>query len=320
MIGTATFNLVNAPADALCLRVVVTGSRTVTRLFDLMPGQTTMFTLNGLPLGNDTFTESAFNIGCGMVTDASIATWLSDPTPATLQAGVAANVTVVLRRNGTANVTSDFQDDVPTCAPLQQVCMTPTGPQCTDVGSDRNNCGMCGNVCPPVTNAAPACSSGNCSFVCNVNFRDCNGNPADGCETNIFTNPLNCGACGVVCQGGASCQNGFCVAPPQIQVVPAFLNFPPTPVGSMLNPLPVQISNVGGAPLSIFSTIITGPNAPDFSFFQPPPPMLPPGGSFTLQVQFHPTGSPGPRNATLVLQTNAPAQPSATVQLSGMAL
>ena len=79
----------------------------------------------------------------------------------------------------------------------------------------------------------------------------------------------------------------YYVAPQQIQVVPAFLNFPPTP---------------------------------DFSFLQPPPPMLPPGGSFTLQVQFHPTVSPGPRNATLVLQTNDPAQPSATVQLSGMAL
>jgi len=320
MIGTATFNLVNAPADARCLRVVVAGSRTVTRLFDLMPGQTTAFTLNGLPLGNDTFTESAFNVGCGMVTDASIATGLSAPTPATLQAGVAANVTVVLRRNGTANVTSDFQDDVPTCSPPQTLCTTPMGPQCVDVGSNVSNCGACGTVCPPVTNAAPACAGGACSFVCNVNFRDCNANPADGCETNIFIDPANCGGCGLVCQAGGSCQNGFCVAPAHVQVMPAFLNFPPTPTGIMSAPLGVQVSNVGGTPLSIFSTIITGPNGPDFSFLQPPPPMLPPGASFTIPVQFHPQLPPGPRNATLTLQTNDPAQPIAVVQLSGMAL
>src|SRR5262249_14935837 len=126
MIGEATFALASAPADASCLQIVITGSRTVTRLIDLNPGQSTVFTLNGLPLGNDTFPGAAFGQSCNQVSAASISTWASDPTAATLQAGVAASVTVVLRRNGTANVTSDFQDDAPTCMPPQTLC-TNTG-------------------------------------------------------------------------------------------------------------------------------------------------------------------------------------------------
>jgi hypothetical protein len=31
-------------------------------------------------------------------------------------------------------------------------------------------------------NAQPSCLNSDCTFVCNPNFVDCNGNPADGCE------------------------------------------------------------------------------------------------------------------------------------------
>jgi len=200
MVGTATFELTNAPPDASCLSITAAGSRTVTRQIDLMSGQVTTFTLNGLPLGNVTFTESAFSVACASVTSASVATWQSAPTPATLQAGVAANVTVVLRRNGTANVSSDFQDDTTgTCMPGQQSCTVSGMTQCIDVTSDKLNCGACGNVCAPVANAASICTSSTCTFICNVSFRDCNLNQLDGCETNIFTDANNCGGCGLVC-------------------------------------------------------------------------------------------------------------------------
>src|SRR5262249_31934564 len=150
------------------------GSRTITRLIDLMPGQATTFTLNGLPLGTVTFTESAFGLSCGAVTDSSIATWQSDPTPATLQAGVVGHVDVVLRRNGTANVTSDFQDDTPACMPPQQICTSGGMPQCVDLASNVSNCGACGKVCQPFPNASPVCISGVCNFACNPSFFDCN--------------------------------------------------------------------------------------------------------------------------------------------------
>src|SRR6185436_10461481 len=39
---------------------------------------------------------------------------------------------------------------------------------------------------------------------CGALFKDCNGNPADGCETNTSDDAQNCGDCGVVCQPGAN--------------------------------------------------------------------------------------------------------------------
>lgn len=40
--------------------------------------------------------------------------------------------------------------------------------------------------------------------VCGTVFKDCNGNAADGCETNSTDDAANCGACGVVCPPGAN--------------------------------------------------------------------------------------------------------------------
>jgi hypothetical protein len=317
MIGTATFELAAAPSDARCLSIVVAGSRTVTRQIGLMPGEPTTFTLNGLPLGSVTFTESAFAVDCGTVTAATIATWQSDPTPATLQAGVAASVTVVLRRNGTANVTSDFQDDTPACMPPLQACPVGGMSQCVDVTSDASNCGACGTVCQPVANAASICSARMCTFICNVAFRDCNNTPVDGCETNINVDPNNCGACGTICLPGVPCQNGACAAPPRIQVSSPMLQFPATPVGDGSAPLPLQITNTGGTPLQLLSEMIAGPAANDFAFFPTPPPTLAPGQTFVLQVEFDPILT-GTRQATLIIQSNDPMLPRANVQLVGV--
>jgi hypothetical protein len=316
MIGTATFELAAAPADASCLRIIAAGSRTTTRLIGLMPGQATTFTLNGLPLGTVTFTESAFALGCGDVTDASIATWQSDPTPATLQAGVAANVTVVLRRNGTAHVTSDFQDDTPgTCLPPLQSCTVAGMVQCVDVTADATNCGACGSVCAPVANAASVCISSACTFNCNVSFRDCNGQPVDGCETNIFTNPLNCGACGAVCPTG-SCQNGICAAA-QLQVTPPSLAFPATPVGAVSAPIGLQLTNAGSTSVAITTIGIFGDNPSDFALL-PGPFSVPPNATVTLSVQFQPTTS-GPRQGTLSILTSG-LPPMFNIPLTGQGL
>ncbi|HEX6764784.1 MAG TPA: hypothetical protein VF103_04885, partial [Polyangiaceae bacterium] len=77
------------------------------------------------------------------------------------------------------------------------------------------NCSACGNTC---TNAhgGTACSgapgSFDCAPTCAANFKDCNGNPDDGCETATDT-VTNCNTCGTPCSftnAAESCPNGTC--------------------------------------------------------------------------------------------------------------
>jgi Cys-rich repeat protein len=81
-----------------------------------------------------------------------------------------------------------------------------------DVRAMTNNCGACGRVCS-FANAASTCAAGTCALgTCNMGFGNCNGSAADGCETNLNTSTLSCGACGRVCTAGQACLNGSCVA------------------------------------------------------------------------------------------------------------
>jgi hypothetical protein len=81
--------------------------------------------------------------------------------------------------------------------------------------NDAQNCGACGVVCS-LPNATAACSNGVCFIaVCNTGFANCDGNPANGCETNLMNSNNNCGSCGNVCtpvpNATRQCQNGVCV-------------------------------------------------------------------------------------------------------------
>ena len=70
--------------------------------------------------------------------------------------------------------------------------------------NNDNDCGTCGNVCPPNT----FCEGVQC--VCRTPWFDCSG----VCK-NLSSDPQNCGACGHVCSPGppnstATCTNGVC--------------------------------------------------------------------------------------------------------------
>ena len=65
------------------------------------------------------------------------------------------------------------------------------GGVCSIVASDPANCGACGNVCKPTPNTKAACNAGKCDSACNPDFADCDGNPANGCETSTTTNANN---------------------------------------------------------------------------------------------------------------------------------
>ena len=78
--------------------------------------------------------------------------------------------------------------------------------------SDVNNCGGCGVRCQ-YANADALCNAGTCARgACDPGFADCDGNPANGCETNTAADVNSCGACGTPCVGGQVCSMGACAA------------------------------------------------------------------------------------------------------------
>src|SRR5262249_16677440 len=62
--------------------------------------------------------------------------------------------------------------------------------------TDVANCGSCGDACPALPNALPACSGGICGLgPCLPNFGNCDGVQGNGCEINLLTSAANCAGC-----------------------------------------------------------------------------------------------------------------------------
>ena len=91
------------------------------------------------------------------------------------------------------------------------------GTQCVNLRNDESNCGSCGNTC---TNAhgSTSCTSLVCVPNCNAGWADCDGDPDDGCEEEIWET-ADCGtACGnrfdcntrVDNATGINCSSGYC--------------------------------------------------------------------------------------------------------------
>ena len=78
--------------------------------------------------------------------------------------------------------------------------------------SDGKNCGKCGMVCMGMgQNAVAGCAGSVCGLACNAGFGDCDNNAVNGCEKDLRSDPLHCGACGKVCaQNTPFCTAGVC--------------------------------------------------------------------------------------------------------------
>ena len=84
---------------------------------------------------------------------------------------------------------------------------------CVDTDGDVEHCGECGSECNLVNTQIHLCIDGIC-FVdtCVSGYGDCDGNPYNGCETNVLTDSYNCGFCGFECIFPETCVNGECVS------------------------------------------------------------------------------------------------------------
>lgn len=79
------------------------------------------------------------------------------------------------------------------------------------------HCGQCGNTCPVPEGSSwrhtgAFCEDCACIVDCVGDYRDCDGNPANGCEA-LFGDINNCGACGRRCAAGQRCVG----APPRCE-------------------------------------------------------------------------------------------------------
>ncbi len=81
---------------------------------------------------------------------------------------------------------------------------------CVSIDRPDRGCGT--DVCHACTvpNATPRCNRSHaCDIaVCYPGFQNCNGDGRDGCETNVRTDPDNCGACGRKCPQLPHAQRG----------------------------------------------------------------------------------------------------------------
>lgn len=62
-----------------------------------------------------------------------------------------------------------------------------------------------------ILNGSGSCSAGKVSVMsCNEGFADCDKDPSNGCETDIYNDSQNCGSCGNECTSLEQCNLGIC--------------------------------------------------------------------------------------------------------------
>lgn len=98
------------------------------------------------------------------------------------------------------------------CDPLRADCDGNAANGCETPTNTATSCGGCDIPCA-LAHASETCTSGSCVLLaCDTGWADCDGNPVNGCETDIRT-LSNCGACGTSCDlanASESCASGSC--------------------------------------------------------------------------------------------------------------
>lgn len=69
---------------------------------------------------------------------------------------------------------------------------------CVPANDDTFNCGACDNNCLGQTNFTGVCNNSICT-ECQAGYKNCNDFVESPCTTEVLSNPLNCGECGISC-------------------------------------------------------------------------------------------------------------------------
>jgi hypothetical protein len=193
-LGVAQIALTNVPADGSvgCVRVTATGDVTEVRAFDVTPGESAVFPLEGLPTGTVLFSGDAFPSICAVVGSGTTPSWVSDDVVATVDTVVPVSITLTMHRNGKAGVGVDFDDAG--CRSNGVVC----------AGNGECCSGQCaGDTCCTPLGEACSASSDCCTGLCNLGY--CQSIP--GC----IPNGASCSTDAECCN--ASCHGGLCQLP-----------------------------------------------------------------------------------------------------------
>jgi hypothetical protein len=183
-------------------------------------------------------------------------------------------------------VSAECRDGICSCPEPLSDCSG----ECVDKNSDPMNCESCGNKCPGVNNGIAACSSGSCTFNCNADYANCDGNAANGCEVNTKTNHANCGACGQSCSDWQECAEGSCTPAECVPTTATISSNSPLCEGSELH--------LQGGPNDMFSYSWMGPGGWT-SADQNPTRTPAVAGEYTLTIKATHDGCEGTKSTTV---------------------
>jgi hypothetical protein len=99
------------PPFTFCVQVIASAGRSVNKLVDVTPGQTSSVDLDNVPIGNVDFAAFAYGQACATVTDSTQPSYASAPTPALVQPGQVTALELTLLPVGGAHVGINFGDD-----------------------------------------------------------------------------------------------------------------------------------------------------------------------------------------------------------------
>lgn len=110
-VGSLELLLSSVPSNAACLQVDVTGSRSLSKSFDLTAGSTPKFALDRLPVGPVKVDAKAFAESCAKVKTTSVPSWVAEkPATAKIDPLTVAKILLKLIQNGRGEVNVDWEN------------------------------------------------------------------------------------------------------------------------------------------------------------------------------------------------------------------